>query len=133
VWTSELLVVQCGGIKVKYLGVQWFDRKLICFLKLYNRGKTTIITKQFSCLKPSLWTTTFVDNWTRLIHYTFIGQDLLPYLGSLQSAVVTRWSHTSRIRAILSIQLKLFKVIYRQLASYFGQITHLGRIFLHQL
>jgi hypothetical protein len=39
--------------------------------------------------------------------------------------MVTRWSHTSRIRAILSIQLKLFKVIYHQLTSYFGQITHL--------
>jgi hypothetical protein len=31
----------------------------------------TIITKQFSCLKPSLWTTTFVDDWTRLIYYIF--------------------------------------------------------------
>jgi hypothetical protein len=32
---------------------------------------TTIITKQFSCLKSSLWMTTFVGDWTRLIHYTF--------------------------------------------------------------
>jgi hypothetical protein len=34
--------------------------------------KTTMYVKQCDCLKPCLWTTTFVDDWTRLIHYTFV-------------------------------------------------------------
>jgi hypothetical protein len=32
----------------------------------------TMYVKQCDCLKPGLWTTTFVDDRTSLIHYTFL-------------------------------------------------------------
>jgi hypothetical protein len=38
---------------------------------IYRLVHTTMYVKQCDCLKPCLWTTTFVDDWTSLIHYTF--------------------------------------------------------------
>jgi hypothetical protein len=45
--------------------------RLYSTLLYYTRGVTTMYVKQWDCLKPCLWTTTFVDDRTNLIHYTF--------------------------------------------------------------
>jgi hypothetical protein len=48
-----------------------FNKGSLFYLYSLYDTRPTIITKQFSCMKPRLWTTTIVDDWTRLIHYTF--------------------------------------------------------------
>jgi hypothetical protein len=52
-----------GIVVVIVVPEAFFNSSTLVFITMY--------VKQCDCLKNYLWTTTFVDDWTRLIHYTF--------------------------------------------------------------